>query len=222
MNREEEIVKAWKANATQWIDAVRNEGVRDFCSATQRILLDTIKQYSTPVDRVLDVGCGEGWLANRLAEEGYRAVGVDISETLLEEARKNGRAKFLHSNQNELNVTQLGMFNVIICNFSLFGDSSVEDFCKSIKWLLQEDGKCIIQTLHPLQPFSNEKYETGWIKGTWANLRGSFSAPPPLYFRTIEGWSKLFSDAGLCILNIVEPRNGQDLPISKIFVLGVR
>jgi len=36
---------------------------------------------------VLDVGCGEGWLARRLASAGARAVGLDPSAAALERAR---------------------------------------------------------------------------------------------------------------------------------------
>jgi SAM-dependent methyltransferase len=39
---------------------------------------------------VLDVGCGEGWLARRLASAGARAVGLDPSPDALERARRDG------------------------------------------------------------------------------------------------------------------------------------
>jgi len=39
---------------------------------------------------VLDVGCGEGWLARRLASAGARAVGLDPSPDALERARREG------------------------------------------------------------------------------------------------------------------------------------
>jgi ubiquinone/menaquinone biosynthesis C-methylase UbiE len=39
---------------------------------------------------VLDVGCGEGWLARRLASAGARAVGLDPSRDALERARRDG------------------------------------------------------------------------------------------------------------------------------------
>lgn len=37
--------------------------------------------------RVLDIGCGAGFLANELARHGFQATGVDTSETTLEVAR---------------------------------------------------------------------------------------------------------------------------------------
>jgi ubiquinone/menaquinone biosynthesis C-methylase UbiE len=45
-----------------------------------------------PVGRGLDVGCGTGALASRLAEAGYEMVGVDPSEGMLEVLRKRAPA----------------------------------------------------------------------------------------------------------------------------------
>jgi ubiquinone/menaquinone biosynthesis C-methylase UbiE len=41
-----------------------------------------------PPLRVLDIGCGTGFLAMRMAELGHTAVGVDLSEEMLAEARR--------------------------------------------------------------------------------------------------------------------------------------
>src|SRR3954471_7439197 len=41
-----------------------------------------------PPLKVLDVGCGTGFLAMRMAELGHTAVGVDLSEDMLAEARR--------------------------------------------------------------------------------------------------------------------------------------
>ncbi|MFI9813761.1 class I SAM-dependent methyltransferase [Saccharothrix variisporea] len=39
-------------------------------------------------DRVLDIGCGPGYLTSLAAEAGGSAVGVDVSEPMVEEARR--------------------------------------------------------------------------------------------------------------------------------------
>lgn len=39
-------------------------------------------------ERVVDVGCGEGWFAGRLAEGGWSAVGVEVAEEPLRRARE--------------------------------------------------------------------------------------------------------------------------------------
>ncbi len=39
-------------------------------------------------ERVLDVGCGEGWFASELLRAGARVVGVDVAEEPLRRARE--------------------------------------------------------------------------------------------------------------------------------------
>lgn len=49
-----------------------------------RFLLERV----TAGERVLDVGCGEGWFASELARAGVRVVGIDIAEEPLRRARE--------------------------------------------------------------------------------------------------------------------------------------
>ena len=40
-------------------------------------------------ERVVDLGCGGGQWLNRLAQEGYKACGIDVSESMIRIAKKN-------------------------------------------------------------------------------------------------------------------------------------
>jgi ubiquinone/menaquinone biosynthesis C-methylase UbiE len=54
-----------------------------------RAWLDLLREVAGPPPlKVLDVGCGTGFLALRMAELGHIAVGVDLSEDMLAEARR--------------------------------------------------------------------------------------------------------------------------------------
>lgn len=57
----------------------------------EHYIVKRVNRLSSLIDsgRVLDVGCGTGILAGRLAARGYDLTGVDPSEGMLEEARKN-------------------------------------------------------------------------------------------------------------------------------------
>jgi SAM-dependent methyltransferase len=54
-----------------------------------RITLRLVKKIGKEVDNILDVGCGVGRYCHELSKLGHKVVGVDYSEALVEEARKN-------------------------------------------------------------------------------------------------------------------------------------
>lgn len=72
----------------RWAEAGRGEGMeRDHLPITLPVLE---KMGLATTDNVLDVGCGSGWLARRLAErvtEG-RVVGMDVSDEMIRVARR--------------------------------------------------------------------------------------------------------------------------------------
>jgi cyclopropane fatty-acyl-phospholipid synthase-like methyltransferase len=69
--------------------------------------------------RVLDLGCGSGMVARRLAER-YDVTGVDISRVQLERARRNvPQATFLHADAAELDFSH-GSFDAVVSTF-VFG-----------------------------------------------------------------------------------------------------
>jgi SAM-dependent methyltransferase len=68
-----------------------------------------------PFRRVLDIGCGNGFLTARLP--GKEVVGVDISEKALGWARKRCRGRrysFIRSGLLELDADQLGQFDLVV------------------------------------------------------------------------------------------------------------
>jgi 2-polyprenyl-3-methyl-5-hydroxy-6-metoxy-1,4-benzoquinol methylase len=60
--------------------------VRGFCDELERLAIDTGAR------EVHEVGCGEGELVLRLARRGLRARGSDVSERVIEEARRRAAA----------------------------------------------------------------------------------------------------------------------------------
>ena len=60
-------------------------GEATFCAGLLASLVEPVEPVETA--RVLDAGCGTGRVAVRLAELGFRVVGVDVDESMLEVAR---------------------------------------------------------------------------------------------------------------------------------------
>ena len=51
------------------------------------LVLETIDRHAKPGGRILDIGCGTGFLLERLAERGYSGVGIDLSPESVEIAQ---------------------------------------------------------------------------------------------------------------------------------------
>lgn len=52
------------------------------------VVLPLIAEIAGRGARVLDLGCGNGAVTSRLADEGYRVVGADVAEDGIEQARR--------------------------------------------------------------------------------------------------------------------------------------
>ena len=84
--RKQAIQYSWQANATAWTEAVRGQRIESRRLATDRAMLNAIRAHQPR--RVLDLGCGEGWLCRALAAEDVETLGLDASAPLIEAARQ--------------------------------------------------------------------------------------------------------------------------------------
>jgi 2-polyprenyl-3-methyl-5-hydroxy-6-metoxy-1,4-benzoquinol methylase len=215
---ERRILDAWIRNAAPWTAAVREGRIESRILATDPALVDVIVGLAP--ESVLDIGCGEGWLARALAHRGIRVAGVDAVPDLVKSAQKAGGGAFgVYSFADIASGKLKHTADVVVCNFSLLGKESVDQIFPVLPSLLTARGLVVVQTLHPFIECGDAPYECGWREGSWAGLGRSFSLPPPWYFRTIEAWTTLFHGSGLRLLRIYEPldaRTGK--PASILFV----
>jgi hypothetical protein len=65
---EARILHCWTVNAAPWIEAIRSGSIQSRKQVTDRAVVDAVT--SVHAARVLDIGCGEGWLARALTARG--------------------------------------------------------------------------------------------------------------------------------------------------------
>jgi 2-polyprenyl-3-methyl-5-hydroxy-6-metoxy-1,4-benzoquinol methylase len=212
------IVDSWCKNASPWTTAVRENQIASRTLVTNKAIVDAVLSRSPRT--VLDIGCGEGWLARSLTEHGIRAIGVDVVPELIEQAKKAGGGEFRVSSYEDISAGSLDVsFDLVVANFSLIGKESVEGVIRRAPSLLNPGGSLIIQTLHPVASCGDESYSDGWRTGSWAGFSEEFSDPAPWYFRTMESWEHLLADSGFRILETREPVHPETLkPASVIFI----
>lgn len=216
---EQQILDSWKVNAAPWTQAIRNQEIASRKLVTDAAIIAAIKARCPAT--VLDIGCGEGWLARRLAEQGMRVTGVDAIPALIDTASAAGGANYHLLSYQQLAAGELRQrFDVLVCNFSLLGETSVEGLLAGLHAMLSPGGRLMIQTLHPTAACGDQPYQDGWREGNWHGFSDAFSHPAPWYFRTLAGWLELFAHTGWQCERQIEPAYQDGRLASVIFVLA--
>jgi len=221
--RELEIIKSWYSNAQAWSNAIRTASIASRKLVTNQAIIDAVASIAPR--RILDMGCGEGWLARALSTLGMNVIGVDIVPDLIARAGALGGGEFHVRDYASIANQQLrlGPFDAVVCNFSLLGEQSVESLIAALPSYLNDPGYLIIQTLHPVAACGDNPYQDGWRAGSWLGFSSDFSNPAPWYFRTAESWSALLQRCDFEILECREPKGvDADTPASQIWICTVR
>lgn len=215
---ETKIVKAWGRNAAPWTTAVREKQIESRRLVTDQAIVEAT--LGCAPRSVLDLGCGEGWLARTLAATGIRVTGIDAIPALIEQAELADHGDYRVMSYEDVMAGQLKLsVDAVVCNFALLGNESVAGLFGAIRSLLNPHGTFLVQTLHPLIACGDHPYQDGWRPGSWAGFSADFSDAAPWYFRTLESWVRLFPEHGLRLLEMREPRHPQtQMPVSVIFI----
>jgi 2-polyprenyl-3-methyl-5-hydroxy-6-metoxy-1,4-benzoquinol methylase len=219
MKQEENILSSWHANAANWIDLIAQNGIESRKLATNKAIIDAV--LSVTPSTVLDIGCGEGWLAAVLAGNDIHVTGADAIPALIENARQKVPGHFLVATYEDIasgRAAIKGPFDAAVINFALIGKESTENLLAALPGYLSRNGTLFIQTLHPYHRKALNDYTTGWKTGSWDGLGPQFTQPYEWYFRTLEDWTQLLKDSGFGNVvrkEIAHPATG--LPLSVIF-----
>lgn len=215
------LLQSWHHNARSWIEAIRNGTIESRLQVTDRAILLAV-QGRQP-ERVLDLGCGEGWLLRALAERGIDAVGVDGDATLVEAARTAGSSPVHLASYEELVDAKVDIgrdYDLICANFALL-QQDIIPLLAAMNALLAPGGALVIQTLHPWTAAAGD-YQDGWREETFDSFKGQWQ-PMPWYFRTLSSWIRALDMAGFRLAELQEPQHPQSaVPQSLLLVAEQR
>ena len=197
---------SWRDNAAPWMRAVREGLIPSRRAGTDAAIVAAV--LARQPRRVLDAGCGEGWLVRALATHGVDAEGFDAQPTLIDAARTaSPSARFFVADL--LAFPPHGgvePYDVIALNFALFAQD-LAPILAALARCLTVSGSLVIQTLHPL---NDPDYRDGWRTETFSTMPGAGSwSPMPWYFHTLESWFGAASRAGLFVATLNEPRDAE-------------
>jgi len=145
---------AWETNAPFW-DERYGEG-NDFqrvliAPATERLLDIKADEF------VLDVACGNGAFARRLAELGARVVAFDQSEAFIERARARTAEHVERITYHVLDAADAGAlaslgegrFDAAVCSMALMDMADIEPLMAAMPRLLKPGGRFVFSVMHP-------------------------------------------------------------------------
>jgi 2-polyprenyl-3-methyl-5-hydroxy-6-metoxy-1,4-benzoquinol methylase len=214
-DRDELLGRSWELNADAWTSVVRDGQIPSRRAGTDAAVVASVVRAlpsDAPSRSVLDVGCGEGWLARALAERGCDVLGIDASAPLIDHARAlpavgPGRAAFGVVSYAQLQSdpsAAAGPFDVAVLNFALLSDQAAPLF-RAVGARLRRNGALIVQTVHPWTACGEAGYADGWREETFAGFGGAFATTMPWYYRTLGSWVRELRDGGLVIESLEEP-----------------
>lgn len=119
-----------------------------------------------PGERVLDVACGNGVMARRLAELGGEVTAVDFSPALIEraQARNVGRDRPVKyrvvdaADESALAALGEGQFDAAISTMALMDMPVIAPLFRAVRRLLRPGGRFVFATAHPAFNSSNPTF----------------------------------------------------------------
>jgi 2-polyprenyl-3-methyl-5-hydroxy-6-metoxy-1,4-benzoquinol methylase len=144
----------WNQNAAFW-DEFTGEGT-SWHTQLLGPAVDRLLQLK-PGEQVLDVACGNGNFARRMAQQGAYVTACDFSEVFLERARarttEHGeRIDYrLIDATNEAQLFSLGTrrFDAAHCGMALQDMTSIDPLLSSLSQLLKSTGRFVFSVMHP-------------------------------------------------------------------------
>ena len=209
-----QTAEVWDRLAEWWDDKIG--GGNDFQEyliepSTERLL------ELQPNELVLDIACGGGRLARRMASLGARIVAIDHSEKFVQRARERTKenAEKIEYRVVDATDTQALMalgerrFDAAVCTMALMDMSSIEPLISTLPRLLKQGGRFVFSVMHP-----------AFNSGTTRLMGEQFEKDGEMVAKfgvTVTDYAKPFAYRGLGIVGQPVPQHYFHRPINLLF-----
>jgi ubiquinone/menaquinone biosynthesis C-methylase UbiE len=211
-NWEKEKEKEWKENSDFWIKIIREKLDPFREQLTNKAVLSPVRERKNL--RILDAGCGEGYLCRKLVKMGHKVVGIDSSERLIKaaielEKKKPLGIKYLLGDIRKTKIASAS-FDVILSHQVINEIENPEKGFQEFYRILKRKGEIVCLFLHPcfdfkkpnsLDYFSKKKIEKKHflVSGIRSPYSYSYIHLP------LSEWINILVKASFLILDIKEP-----------------
>ncbi len=164
-----DMANATPADLASLPAAYRAWRASDLGRITDRIEEELILALAGPVTgkSVLDVGCGDGLLSVRLAQQGARVTGVDVDPRTLDAARDRASSAhaavmFIEGNVDSLPCAE-GTFDIVVAVAVLCFVPNAESAASEMARVLRPGGRVVIGELGRYSPWAAKRTLSAWL-----------------------------------------------------------
>jgi len=214
-----EARRIWDTNAEWWDDRIGDGNqfqIELIEPATERLL------GAVAGETVLDIGCGAGRFARRMAELGAYVVAFDFSERFIARAKKRTPSKTKSIEYHVTDATDreqlvaLGKrrFDAAVVTMALMDMAAIEPLMSALRELLKPGGRFIFSVVHPCFDSSHTcKFaEQVIVDGRVTTRRGVM----------VRGYLTPTASKAEGIVGQPEPQHYFHRPLSMLFNAGFR
>jgi len=207
--------KEWKENADFWIKIIQKNLDPYRLKITNKAILERVKKEKNL--KILDAGCGEGYLSRMLAKSDHKVFGIDTCKKLIVAAKRKQvkETKYFVKDFRNTGFPSC-FFDIIICHQTIIEIQNPERAFKEFSRILKKNGKLILLFSHPCfelnmsqikkVPFPLIYFQKIKVKKDYYLVSGIKS--PSCYFYLhlpLSKWSELLEKNGFVIKSIEEP-----------------
>jgi 2-polyprenyl-3-methyl-5-hydroxy-6-metoxy-1,4-benzoquinol methylase len=223
-----EVTEIWNANAAFW-DSRMGEG-NDF----HKILLEPNQLEMLDIkkgDLILDIACGNGQFARKMAGLGAEVTAIDGAEEFIKIDRTKPLAEKINyqvidvTDPAELNKLNGNIFDAAICTMALMDIENIEPLIGFLPSILKKKGIFVFSILHPClnsgeYTLVHERNDLGgtihdnyyvkisnYLKSQALKGLGMVGQPKAQWYfhRPLCEYFKVCFDAGFCLVDLREP-----------------
>jgi 2-polyprenyl-3-methyl-5-hydroxy-6-metoxy-1,4-benzoquinol methylase len=206
-------IQAWNAAAGA-VAPVGEEGD----PARQYLLNPALFQLMGDVmgKRILDAGCGQGYLARLLARRGAHMTGLEPAENWLAQAQAQERAHPLGITylQADLSTWQpQDQFDLVVANMVLMDIPDYQTAMQHCMEVVTPGGTFLFSLLHPCFEESSALWATKGYVEVREYLREEVKPQQfgYLFHRPLSAYLNVVAQAGLCFSAMIEPQLPEEI-----------
>ncbi len=151
MTEAEEAISRWDLHARELMGNFTSEGDHSRIVLLNPTLFDLLGDIKGK--KILDAGCGEGYLSRMLTQRGATVTGVDFSTTMLDMAKSRTPSElsisYCHGNCEALLFLDAAQFDIVVSNMVIQDLPDYQAAIAEAYRLIKPGGVYIFSILHP-------------------------------------------------------------------------